>query len=261
MRCRVIDRQVPLVVALIAFATAACFHQLVMHPRDLLVGAQRNGLNDVTAYFLAARAYPADALSQFGQFPFWNPYVLSGTPFLSNPQSAVFYPPNSIFLVLDAATVISWMLVLHHFWAGVGTALLCRRYGLSMMGSVAAASIFASSPFLIAQTGEGHYNQICAVSWIPWAFLAWEWLKAGQRGGCRLCGSCHGHVLLLWSRSGALLSGIDPHVSGDSRGHPAGRGSTSETRVALSRSAVCWPGWQPWAWWLSIFFRPGITRG
>ena len=177
-----IHKKLFLAGAVVALATACCFHQLVLHPGDLLVGCQRNGFNDLTAYFLSSKAYPGIAWSQFGQLPLWNPFLLAGTPFTGNPQSALFYPPNCIFLFLKPGTIISWMLVLHHFWAGFGTLLLTRRYGLSVIGSVAAGVIFLSAPFLVAQTGEGHYNQICAISWIPWAFLAWERLKQQRRG-------------------------------------------------------------------------------
>ncbi len=177
-----INKKLFLAGAVVALATACCFHQLVLHPGDLLVGCQRNGFNDITAYFLSSKAYPGIAWSQFGQLPLWNPFVLAGTPFTGNPQSGLFYPPNSIFLFLKPGTMISWMLVLHHFWAGFGTVVLSRRYGLSVIGSVAAGIIFLSAPFLVAQTGEGHYNQICAISWIPWAFLAWERLKQRRRG-------------------------------------------------------------------------------
>ena len=178
---RLINKDVLLAGAAVILVTACCFHELVLHPGDLLVGCQRNGLNDVTAYMLASRSFPAVAQSQFGQLPLWNPFVLAGTPFTGNPQSALFYLPNSIFLVLRPAVTISWMLVLHHLWAGFGTLLLSRGYGLSIIGSVAAGAIFLGAPFLVAQTGEGHYNQICAVSWIPWAFLAWERLKQQRR--------------------------------------------------------------------------------
>ena len=197
--------------ASIALATACCFHQLVLHPGDLLVGSQRNGLNDITAYVLASRSYLSIAWSHFRQLPLWNPFLLAGTPFTGNPQSALFYPPNSIFLFLKPVAAISWMLVLHHFWAGFGTVLLARRYGMSNIASVSGGAIFLGAPFLVAQTSEGHYNQICAVSWIPWAFLAWERLKQQQRAGVAvmalmmaMCFFC-GHAQEMFYR-GLILS-------------------------------------------------------
>ena len=122
-----INKKLFLAGVVVGLATACCFHQLVLHPGDLLVGCQRNGFNDITAYFLSSKAYPGIAWSQFGQLPLWNPFLLAGTPFTGNPQSSLFYPPNSIFLFLKPGTMISWMLVLHHFWAGFGTVVLSRR--------------------------------------------------------------------------------------------------------------------------------------
>jgi len=38
----------------------------------------------------------------------------------------------------------------------------------------------------VAHCGEGHFNQIRAVAWVPWAFLAFECFRAEQRGGLLL---------------------------------------------------------------------------
>ncbi|MCS6861849.1 MAG: hypothetical protein NZT92_16205, partial [Abditibacteriales bacterium] len=35
-----------------------------------------------------------------GALPLWNPYVLGGMPFVGNVQSAVFYPPNWLTLLV-----------------------------------------------------------------------------------------------------------------------------------------------------------------
>ncbi|HZT21752.1 MAG TPA: hypothetical protein VFB55_02470, partial [Verrucomicrobiae bacterium] len=32
-----------------------------------------------------------------GELPLWNPYTALGRPFLADPETAVFYPPNWIF--------------------------------------------------------------------------------------------------------------------------------------------------------------------
>lgn len=40
-----------------------------------------------------------------------------------------------------------------------------------------------AAPYLMAQVGEGHFNQVCLAAWIPWAFLAYEILRAGSQWG------------------------------------------------------------------------------
>ena len=168
------SRRTLIALSCVIAATLVCFHRLTLEPTGVLVGPQREGHNDLTGFFIPARDYPRLARDKFGELPSWNPHSLGGTPLLGNPQSAFFYPPNWLYLWLPAALAASWLLVFHHFWAGWGTYLVCRRYGFSEIAAVTGAVVMLAAPFMLAQTGEGHYNQICVVSWIPWAFLAFE---------------------------------------------------------------------------------------
>src|SRR6267143_1515562 len=112
--------QIVTVCLVLAAVTLGCFQQLAWHPHDVLVGPQRGGSNDLTSYFLACRNYPRLCMDQFGQWPWWNPFSLSGTPYVGNPQSALYYPPNWICWWLDARDVLSWVMVGHHLFAGIG---------------------------------------------------------------------------------------------------------------------------------------------
>jgi hypothetical protein len=169
----------------VLLAVLACFQILAAHPNDLLVGPQHGGNNDLTAHFLASRGFPNSA-QEAGQAPLWNPNTLGGAPYCGNPQSALFYPPNWIYYFADPQSTISWLLVLHHLWGGVGMYVLCRRFECARVGSLTGAIVFAAAPYLMAHTGEGHYNQICVVSWFPWALLAFERLRCGRAGGTAL---------------------------------------------------------------------------
>lgn len=162
--------------------TLAVFQQLSRHPGDLLVGPQAGGKNDLVTAFLAFRTFPSVAWERFGQFPFWNPYSQEGRPWLGNPQAAMFYPPNWICLFAPSPATLSWLMVLHLWWAGLGAYLLCRRGGCSWAASVLGGTIFLAAPYLVAHTGEGHYNQICVAAWIPWAIWAYERMRLSERG-------------------------------------------------------------------------------
>ncbi len=182
MGLRMGPRKYQLAVAiLILFAvTGGCFHQLVRHPGDLLVGPQRDGANDLTSYFIASRNYPRLCWDKFGQWPLWNPFSSAGVPFVGNPQAAIFYPPNWPCWWLDARDVLSWKLVGHHVFAGIGVYLLCRRFGFDWFSGLVGGVCFLAAPTLIAQTGEGHYAQVCSAAWMPWAFLCYERFRGGE---------------------------------------------------------------------------------
>jgi hypothetical protein len=173
---------------LIAASMAACFWPLVSHPGDLLVGPQRGGQNDLTAYFVAHLDFTRQSLSEFGQWPMWNPFAGTGSPHVGNPQSGLFYPANWIFLLLPAASCASWIMAAHHLLGGIGTFLLARRHELARLPAALAAAVYLAGPYFMAHAAEGHYGNSCAIGWIPWAFLAYERLKTGRPGGAALLG-------------------------------------------------------------------------
>lgn len=167
-------REFAAALGVLTLATLCCFHKLALHPGDVLVGPQKRGHNDVTDAFIAVREFASSARLSRGEFPLWNPWICLGLPFTGNPQSALYYPPNWLTHILDPRHSLSWLLAAHHLFAGLGVYCLLRRCGLSWSAGVLGGIAFLGAPFLIAQAAEGHYPQICAVAWIPWAFLAYD---------------------------------------------------------------------------------------
>lgn len=174
-------RELVAALVVLTLATLCCFHKLMLHPDEVLVGPQRFGHNDLTDYFLASREFAAQSVRE-GGLPFWNPHLCLGLPFTGNPQSALCYPPNWLTLAWSPRHSLCWLLVAHHLFAGMGVYCLSRRYGLSWSAAVLGGIVFLGAPFLILQSAEGHYPQICAVAWIPWAFLAYERFRDARTG-------------------------------------------------------------------------------
>lgn len=171
------------VFLVLGLTALACFLPLVLHPGELLVGAQRGGQNDLTAYFLASREFPRRCWEMFGQMPFWNPYLAGGMPHAGNPQSALWYPLNLPIWLLGADKLVSWQLVLHHAIGGLGAFLLARRLGLTRSGALLTGVAYLGAPILMARTCEGHLTFVAVEAWAPWAFWAWERLRADHRRG------------------------------------------------------------------------------
>jgi hypothetical protein len=175
------------------------FSPQTLHPTDLVVGRQHGGRNDLTAQFLAMRTFPREALGR-GDSPLWNPWILMGQPWIGNPQAAPLYPPNWIAAALGHPAVLSWLLVCHQIWAGLGTYLFCRRLGCRGLTAWWGSSLVVGAPFFVAQMGEGHFNQVCLAAWIPWTFWAYEgWRRRMPAARCWLpicltAAVCCGHV-------------------------------------------------------------------
>lgn len=124
---------------------------------------------DLFGYFYPYRDYVSEALRN-GRLPLWNPYLFMGAPLLANSQAAVLYPLHWPLLWLSAPKQVAWSIVLHVWWAGVGTFLHARRV-LRLRPHVALvpAIVFAFGGFVSAQVE--HINQLNASAWLPWLLL------------------------------------------------------------------------------------------
>lgn len=170
----------------LSITVSACFIELLRNPNDLLTGRHFGGRNDMTHAAVGYRVFPVVPIREFGQFPCWNPYSLTGIPWSSSPQSSLYYPGNWLFLLFDGIPLISWLLVAHHWLAGAGMYFLCRRYQFSWLAALFGGTAFASTPFLIAHSAEGHFPHACLIAWFPWVLLCFERLRSGQRGAVPL---------------------------------------------------------------------------
>ncbi|MBS1250872.1 MAG: hypothetical protein MAG431_02469 [Chloroflexi bacterium] len=119
--------------------------------------------------------YALDTL-RAGHFPFWNPLVGMGAPLMANYQSALFYPPNWIYLLLGlvgGTSLMAWgmvlMVSLHLIWAGLGMAALSRRLGLGTLAQTISGLAFSLSGYLVARAGFLSIN--ATVAWLPWILL------------------------------------------------------------------------------------------
>src|SRR3989338_2195879 len=50
-----------------------------------------------------------------GEFPWWNPYMNSGEPFIANPSVSFWYAPNWLFAVMPVPRAYSVIIPFHIF--------------------------------------------------------------------------------------------------------------------------------------------------
>lgn len=175
---------------------------------------------DLFAYFYPYRDYVSEVLRN-GRLPLWNPYLFMGAPLLANSQAAVLYPLYWPLLWLSAPKQIAWSIVVHVWWAGVGTFLYARQIlRLRPLIALVPAIAFAFGGFLGAQVE--HINQLNSSVWLPWLFLFLEkGINSGQRrtmpvlGGGLAVGlvllaghSQAAYIVLVASAANILLKGL-----------------------------------------------------
>ncbi len=125
-----------------------------------------------------------------GIFPWWNPYLFGGEPFIANPVVNIWYPPNWLFSFLPLNVAYSWHIAFHVFWAMLGIycalramtndkpALPAGRWQMTNASAFVGGCIFGLSGFFMARTFAGHVDVIAAASWMPW--VVWAFWRLGS---------------------------------------------------------------------------------
>ena len=169
----------------------ASFGRLVAQPSSLLVDADRPTVdrarvveaapgNDLTRLFWPLHRHLARSIARTGHLPEWDDRGFGGRPLIGNPQAGLFYPPVWLAWYIPAPATLGWLTVAHLIGASFGTIRLARTLGLGSTGQMVAGGCYALSPYLLAQTFEGHYPHVWAAAWYPWAFLATIQLGQGR---------------------------------------------------------------------------------
>lgn len=150
---------------------------------------------DAVDVHYSAQKYFEQSLRASG-LPHWTPFVFSGMPFLSDPQTAAWYPLHwPFFLIGVTPRVIAWEMALHSFLALAGTFLLARRL-LDHAGAAALAAVFyAWSGFFAGHSS--HLGMFETAALFPW--LLWAGLNALESGSLRsiLSIGCIGGLVVL----------------------------------------------------------------
>jgi hypothetical protein len=127
--------------------------------------------SDLTVTFWPNMWFLAESLRQYGQIPLWRPLIMGGAPFVGNPQSALFYPPNWLFLFLPVTRTFHLLIGLHLLGAGAAMYGLVRcSYCCSRFAAVVAAIGYMLTSKLTAHLGAGHIGLSQAFAWLPLAF-------------------------------------------------------------------------------------------
>ena len=158
---------------------------LVLWPVLFAAGERAPGLSEFNGQLQDGRTqwYPWRVYGfrsmREGTLPLWNPYVLCGVPFVGNFQSALFYPPNAIFLVAPVGTAARWSIWFHLALSLVFTYLFAKFCGCSRAGASVAAMAFTFCAGQLLRVPAGHWGVSCAIPWLVLVLLCTEWLMRG----------------------------------------------------------------------------------
>lgn len=144
------------------------FFPVLIDPSRALV------VRDLLRSFLPAKVLLWEALVRFHELPFWNPYVLAGTPFLADASYATWDPFNLIFLFFSKNKIIwafSCFMALHQIPLYLGMHKALRTYGSPELYASCAALLFCWTALVLGLVHS--YTVYTAI--LPLPFLLWSW--------------------------------------------------------------------------------------
>ncbi len=136
---------------------------------DLLSTSRLPAYRDLLGFSLPLKHYLAERL-RGGSIPLWNPWILLGTPFFANLQSAVLYPPTA-FLLIDFPLGLNLFLLAHYVIACSGAWMWLRDRRLGVTAAAIGASVFSLGGYLVSVMNLTNHLQGSA--WAPWALFVW----------------------------------------------------------------------------------------
>jgi hypothetical protein len=129
---------------------------------------------------------------QAGHWPLWNPFLGAGTPLAANLQTAAFYPPNVLFLLMPVERAFAWEMALHVALAGLFAYYLGRTLGLSRFGALIAGLAYGGGGYIVARWVFP--TMVCAAAWLPLMLTLVEKLQVAS---CRLQASSRAAYCVL----------------------------------------------------------------
>jgi len=147
-------------------------------PMSLLNGA------DQYTYFYPMHRLVAERLAA-GEWPLWNPWQLAGLPLLATLQTAVFYPPNLLHLLLSTEGAMEALALFHLLLAGMLAYALARTLGARPVAALVAGLAYPWSSFLV----DSHLwaSSVAVLALFPLPLLGLARIHRGHGvGGCSL---------------------------------------------------------------------------
>ena len=148
---------------------------------------------------IAIRQFYTKELHRFS-FPFWDPFLFSGIPFIDAAHGDIFYPTALLRIFLPVHVVMTLLFVIHAIIAGIFMFLLLRDFGVDNEGAFLWAVSFTFTGVFITQTYPGHDGKFIVIALLPGIFL---FLRRGMR-----------ELKFKWFMLAALLLALDilsPH--------------------------------------------------
>lgn len=164
-------------------------------------------------YFAQAYEAVRKTIVEYGQFPWWNPWIGGGVPLFANPQVGVLSVQTAMVIVFGAVTGLKLSIVAYKLAAFIGMMLLLRRYiGAPVLVSLVLSFIWVTNGFFSGHLID-HYTFVffALIPLLAWMQLSlkrrWMWLIYGLTLGLMALAAVHYALLHAALLLGVLFAG------------------------------------------------------
>lgn len=167
MRKKRLDRIDLPYLAILLLLTIIFFGKIIFSSRNVVLSSP---ICDIRTEFFACRYFAFHNLAR-GILPLWNPYVLSGTPFMAGLESVFFYPFNFLYLFLPTHLAINYTIILHIFLSGVFFYYFIRYLDVERFPAFISSLVYMFAATQVCHIYAGHLTVLSTIIWIPLLFL------------------------------------------------------------------------------------------
>jgi len=122
--------------------------------------------------FTTLHAAAVSAITDYGQFPFWNPYIGGGNILFAHPEVPVLNPLFILLLVFGPLIGLKIQILAVYFIGLTGFYKLARKIGLSFYGAFIPPLVYMLSSYLTLHFSAGHipFHYFSAFPWLVYFY-------------------------------------------------------------------------------------------
>jgi hypothetical protein len=138
--------------------------------------------HDSLALSYFARNFYTEFVQTYHRFPWWNPLLFGGLPFVEGMHGDIFYPPSLAMFFLNAQPMWGWKMALHIFLAGCFAYLWLRRgLGLERVAAFFGGLVFMLGANMVSLVLPGGDGKLFVSALAPLMFWLTERAVRGRR--------------------------------------------------------------------------------
>ncbi len=120
-----------------------------------------------------------DAIKEYNEIPFWNPYDRGGLPYFEVVYSRTFSPFNILYFFFPAIIALKVEIILHIIISGIGVYFLTLEYSKDKTSSLYSAIIISLCSYLPLTIAQSQF-EFLTFAYLSWLFLALKKQNAFQ---------------------------------------------------------------------------------